>query len=839
MIDNHNWLYRNLMLRALRNVEASPAQIAKLKEIAQHSTVVYVIRHCGHLEYSFFNGLFINNGLPLAGFTNAVQMWRWMKYPALKNCVVASLKDIEQLGHIKDPSANGNLRELIEQGMSPLLLISQSNLEDDGLFFSGSANFFTSIIEAHTKGQKPVTIVPLDIVWSRKPENERRTISDILFGEKEAPGLVRRLTLLAKRFGKHGQAIIGQPIELKEFLGNAFTGDPLLKAGELRDKIMNSFKTERRTLTGPPIRPKRWFVNEVMNDEKLDTEICRLAAVQGIGADELRGLARKYALEIIADVDHTYIELFERIITFVFRRIFDEFHIDPNELREIKELYAKGPVVFVPNHKSHADYLLLSHILYRNGMTIPHIAAGINLKFWPLGHIFRKCGAYFIRREFKDNPLYKAVLESYLKVLLKEGYSHEFFIEGGRTRTGNLGKPRYGMITMLTHAAAEAGIKDIWFVPVTITYDRVIEQKSYVQEVEGRQKEKEKTTHILRLFEHLKPKGQRYGSVYIRFGKPLKNPDGTCERAQIEDTAAKICERINSRVVVTPTALAATALLASTLRGVTDDELTTNWEVIAPLLTLAGAEFSSKMKLARQTAISEALLHFTRARLVIDRRDSMEPFFHIEESKRTALSFFKNSIIHFLLPVCMASRAILSVARTGGGISVQSVKELYKSCEEIMTFQFAPPKEISPAARFDDAMSALASHAKIVISGDRITIDEDSVRILGTLACLIKPFIETFMIATTHALNRIVAPTDERVLIAGMLSSGNDLYLLNKIHHKESISQMGIAEAVKSLVKMNVLSVKGETKDRRAKIYDAALDKDLLPRLKAILERLL
>ena len=120
--------------------------------------------------------------------------------------------------------------------------------------------------------------------------------------------------------------------------------------------------------------------------------------------------------------------------------MFDSFDVDGEGLTRAKELYAEGPVVFVPNHKSHADYLILSHILYHNGMTLPHIAAGINLEFWPLGPVFRRGGAYFIRRAFRDNPLYKAVLESYLEVLIKEGYSQEFFIEGGRSRTGKLMK---------------------------------------------------------------------------------------------------------------------------------------------------------------------------------------------------------------------------------------------------------------------------------------------------------------------------------------------------------------------------------------------------------------
>ena len=573
MLVEHNFVWRLLFPRFFDRINVDAAAVSELREAAGRSTLVYVSKSMGQLEYHYFNHLFVKEGLPLACYTNALTMRRWMLWGAYWDSVFSQQKEIGELGRPRDPLLHGDLPRMIAEGNSVLIDLPSSGLTDDGLFFTGPSRALVALIEAQRKSDRPISIVPLDFMWSRRPEHTERTLLDILFGEKENPGALRKISLFWRNYKRSAQAAIGHPIDLSAFV-QWEGGDDARLSQKLRDSLLCALKAKRRTITGPPIRPRRWFINEVMGSESLDDTICRISAELGKPADDARELASRYAREIAADLDHTTIELLDRLLSRALDRMFDSFDVDGEGLAKAKELYAEGPVVFVPNHKSHADYLILSHILYHNGMTLPHIAAGINLEFWPLGPIFRRGGAYFIRRAFRDNPLYKAVLECYLEVLIKEGYSQEFFIEGGRSRTGKLMKPRKGMLTMLSAAASRAGVRNLRFIPVSITYDRVIEQKSYERELAGGAKEKERTRSLFGLTKFLRPQRGRYGSIYVRFGEAVAAPKEHDDPAAIDEAAYRICHEINRCAVVTPPALAACALLAKAHRGVTRKRLT-------------------------------------------------------------------------------------------------------------------------------------------------------------------------------------------------------------------------------------------------------------------------
>ena len=191
-------------------------------------------------------------------------------------------------------------------------------------------------------------------------------------------------------------------------------------------------------------------------------------------------------------------------VALIFNRIYDGIIVDQRGLARVAEASRKGPVVFVPCHRSHVDYLALSHTLWRYSLVPPHIAAGINLSFFPMGYIFRRSGAFFMRRTFRGNPLYAAVFKHYIFELLKMGVNTEFFIEGTRTRTGKLLMPKYGMVKMIVEAWQSGACEDVQFVPVSIDYERIIEASSYQRELAGAEKKKEdlgallKTTGVLR-----------------------------------------------------------------------------------------------------------------------------------------------------------------------------------------------------------------------------------------------------------------------------------------------------------------------------------------------------
>ena len=182
----------------------------------------------------------------------------------------------------------------------------------------------------------------------------------------------------------------------------------------------------------------------------------------------------------------------------------------------------KAPLVIVPTHRSHVDYLVISYVFYNRGLIPPHIAAGINLSFFPLGYIFRRCGAFFIRRTFKDNPVYGMTFRHYLRKILKEGHWVEFFPEGGRSRTGKVLPPKLGMLRELLDAVADGVREDVYFCPVSISYEKVVEENAYRKELSGGAKKSESVGGVLKATKVLVTK---HGRLSLRFAEPISTRD--------------------------------------------------------------------------------------------------------------------------------------------------------------------------------------------------------------------------------------------------------------------------------------------------------------------------
>ena len=199
---------------------------------------------------------------------------------------------------------------------------------------------------------------------------------------------------------------------------------------------------------------------------------------------------RKYAREIASKQTYSIIRFFEVILGNLWNKLFDgiETYYPENVSQVANEGYE---IVYVPTHRSHLDYLLMSYVVHQSGFPVPHTAAGKNLDFFPVGGLLRKGGAFYLRRSFKGKKLYTAVFNEYLHFLLSNGYPMTFFPEGGRSRTGKLLPLRTGMFSMIVHSYLRDPKKPIAFVPIYIGYDKVFELGSYLKELSGAAKQKE------------------------------------------------------------------------------------------------------------------------------------------------------------------------------------------------------------------------------------------------------------------------------------------------------------------------------------------------------------
>ena len=353
----------------------------------------------------------------------------------------------------------------------------------------------------------------------------------------------------------------------------------------------------------------------------------------------------------------------DRILTRIWNKIYNGISVGHSE--RIRELAANGhEIIYVPCHRSHMDYMLLTYVIYHEGMVTPHIAAGINLNFWPAGPIFRRSGAFFLRRSFAGNKLYTAVFREYLELLFNKGYSVKYYPEGGRSRTGRLIPPKTGMLAMTMQAILKGVQRPVSIVPVYIGYENVMEVKSYLSELKGSSKKKESNLQVFSAIRKLK----NYGHGYVNFGEPIHLnqflEQGVPDWRQtlpadpekkpgwltplVNDLAHEVMLRINSNAAINGMALISLCLLSSKTRTMSEKELVRAMDSYLSLLR--SAPFSDDATIPDISA--RKMLEETLALKRFDiSQDGFGTMIAPQEDSAVFLTYYRNNILHlFALP---------------------------------------------------------------------------------------------------------------------------------------------------------------------------------------------
>jgi 1-acyl-sn-glycerol-3-phosphate acyltransferase len=379
-------------------------------------------------------------------------------------------------------------------------------------------------------------------------------------------------------------------------------------------------------------------------------------------------------------------------------------HINSEEVlrlrRVAEEAAEKGQsIIFLPCHRSHVDYVSLQVICYRLGLALPTVVAGDNLNFPGVGYFLQHAGAMWIRRSFGDDQLYQTLVQSYIDTLLQNGHNLECFIEGGRSRTGKLLQPKFGILSFVLDSVLAGSVEDCIICPVSTQYDKVIEVDSYVSELLGQPKTKEGLKSFLSATNVLSLK---LGRVAMRFHEPwslrgfiteqrtrlTKQPsepettyDATLRRRLLTTLGYRVLKEINDVSVVMPTALVGTILLTLRGRGVGKSELVrrVNWlsdRVRAQNGRLA--HFST----TNTAAVVDRALEVLGPNLV-GRVDGLPEETYFAED-RFQLSFYRNMTIHLFVSQALVCAALYLKVKLGGGEDTQRIS--YTSLREYVLF---------------------------------------------------------------------------------------------------------------------------------------------------------
>ncbi|MEZ5498400.1 MAG: glycerol-3-phosphate 1-O-acyltransferase PlsB [Steroidobacteraceae bacterium] len=358
-----------------------------------------------------------------------------------------------------------------------------------------------------------VALVPVAVYWGRAPHKEG-SLWRLLFAENWAlTGRLRKLLTVVFN-GRATLVEVGKAISLRSLI-NGERSTAALARGATRS-LRNQFRAQRAARIGPDLSHRR----------NIRGEILRTAAVRNAVRQEMRErkvdrrsalrTAQQYVDEIAANYSHNFVRIMERVLRRLWNRLYDG--VDFAHASTLTSVATGSEIVYVPCHRSHMDYLLLSYAIYREGFAIPHIAAGINLNLPVIGRFLRKGGGFFLRRSFAGNTLYTVVFMKYLAAIMARGHSIEYFIEGGRSRTGRLLQPKTGLLAMTLRSFLRERKRPVVFLPVYFGYERIVEVGTYVGELSGKQKQKETTLGFLRSLRILR---EHFGRVHVNVGEPI------------------------------------------------------------------------------------------------------------------------------------------------------------------------------------------------------------------------------------------------------------------------------------------------------------------------------
>ncbi len=508
--------------------------------------------------------------------------------------------------------------------------------------------------------EQDVQIVPVSLFWGRSPDKEKSLVKLVLSDSWSVAGRLQKLLIILVH-GRNTYVQFNAPLSLQQVVAE-YRHSEERASRKLARILRTHFRRVRQAVLGPDLSHRRTLVGGLVRTPAVKEAIRETAARQDMKPEKVRAKAYKYADEIAASMSVVTIRILEVVLTWLWHRIYKGIAV--NNIRVAKEVAQDNAVVYVPCHRSHIDYLLLSYVLYKNGLMPPHIAAGINLNMPVIGPILRRGGAFFMRRSFKDNPLYATVFNEYLHVMFSRGYSIEYFVEGGRSRTGRMLQPRPGMLSMTVRSFLRNHRKPIVFVPVYFGYEKVMEGRSYLGELRGKKKEKE---NIFTLARTVRKLSNSFGQVAVNFGEAIHLEDVLDDvrpswrqeaydseyrprwlNGAVNELSDRVASNINASVAVNPIGITATTLLGAERLAMDEVQLTRLMDQYADLLRTY--PYAETITLPDGNG-KDWVAYCENMGLITRKPQKLGDIIALEGSNAILMTYYRNNILHlFALP---------------------------------------------------------------------------------------------------------------------------------------------------------------------------------------------
>jgi len=781
------------LLRGLFDPVPFPADaVSALQKLSQQATPVYVLRSSALLYLLYFNYTFWKLGLPLAraatglGYRIFAPFARW--YLGGKQVRAAEGGEV------------ANVIEAVRSGEAAMVFLRAPRTLPSAV--TKMPDPFPALVELQrSRPERPIALVPLTFLWRKRPKKLGGSWRDALLGDPEEPGAIR--TFLGYLRGRRNSYVkVGETVLLSDIDAMQRDAEPARVARRVRGWLHQHLARETRVVTGPPLKRPERVIEETLRDLSLRRTLDEIAREKSRAPESVEREARRDLREIAARYNGLVVDFLKLILNFIFNRIYDGVDVDEAGMKRLVEASGKAPLILCPSHKSHIDYMILSMICDDYGIQPPHIAAGDNLNFWPVGRLLRAGGAFFIRRSFKGDRIYSATMGAYVKRLLQDGFTQEFFVEGGRSRTGKLLPPKFGMLTLEVDAWLTGVKPDAYFAPVSISYEKIVEARSYQHELLGGEKQKEDARALLGATRVLR---SRYGRITIRIDEPISLAGLFRERGVdakaatpeekkklVQQLGLRIAAGINAAAPLAPIGLAAAVLLSHDRRALSEDEILDRAEFLHTAARDSGAHADAGSPRPMVLRAIESL----RADGTLRRHEAGgERFYSVPEEKRLVLDYHKNSILHFLVAPAILAAAVRSFR--GQAAPHAELLRRAKDASRLLKYEFIYPPGKSFESTVDETFALLFRWGLVERAGDGgVQAVARGVRMLALLAELLRPFGEAVWVTADALQLLLAAPMAAKEWTRLTLDRGRAAYLAGRIMRIEALSKPTLDNAL-------------------------------------------
>ncbi len=821
--ESHNLFFSYLPARAgvlsqgllklfFSGITITPDQITTLNTLPDDSIIIYVNKYSSNFEFLFYHTRYKSEPVknPEIGFGYNVVLWQSLS--RVVRIFLAYVVHYFKFRKPPDPYGSGFFtRKLVDGKAGFLSLVSRKGFYR--WFVKTKPDPLRYLIEMQKTTPCIIYLVPQLMFFGRKPDKSLLTITEILFGTENKPGSIRRIINLFKNPGKVFVEI-SNPLDLKRFILRPENKDRTTEyqALALRRHLLLQMNRHRQSITGPVLKSPEELKQSILTSDRLRSYMVQHARSKGISIPKVRKKADGYVEEIAARFSPAFINAAAPLVKWIIRTMFDGVNINTEMIRRIKELSRRGPLIFIPCHKSHMDYLVLPYILHTHNMPIPRIVAGKNMFFWPFGIVARAGGAFSIRRSFRGAAFYAKVFSEYVYKLLEEGFGIKVFVEGGRSRTGKLLLPKLGFFSILLNAYTHGACDDMVFVPIYIGYDRVVEEGAYLHELEGGEKEQENVFQVIKARKLLKMK---HGRIYINIHEPYMLSSFTTEgglpvgemppkeRNQfIRAFANRIMHAIDRVSIVTPYALVACALLNCPKKAFSYTRLMSYINTYLAYLSTQNAQLSVTLMLDAEHAVEQALnAYISRNFIECIKENKDDPLsaseFIVKEQKRQGLEYYKNNCIGFLIQPAFTAMSILE--NDAFQFSSNDLHARYAFLQDLFKNEFFLDADRTPEYFVRKCIKAFIDDAIVMphpTLPDRYNLTSAGHRKLQRFSGFLKTFFESYWIVLSYFMlyPKKAARTKNR--LKKIQSRGVRMYKRREIDRQEALSRVSYQNAI-------------------------------------------